>query len=77
MTESIIKYPTFEKNAQYLELCCLIPYCHSKNCKKASETTLRGILEYAKDTEWGKAHNFLMLFLPCLNEFFLPFPMQN
>ena len=30
----------------------------SKNCKKASETTLRGILEYAKDTEWGKAHNF-------------------
>ena len=30
----------------------------SKNCKKASENTLRGILEYAKDTEWGKAHHF-------------------
>ncbi|MBQ0052317.1 MAG: GH3 auxin-responsive promoter family protein [Treponema sp.] len=30
----------------------------SKNCKKASMTTLRGIIDYAKDTEWGKAHNF-------------------
>lgn len=30
----------------------------SKNCKKASMTTLRGILNYAKDTEWGKQHNF-------------------
>lgn len=30
----------------------------SKNCKKASRNTLRGILEYAKDTEWGKLHNF-------------------
>lgn len=30
----------------------------SKNCKKAEEETLRGILEYAKDSEWGKAHNF-------------------
>jgi hypothetical protein len=30
----------------------------SKNCKKASENTLRKILEYAKDTEWGKMHHF-------------------
>lgn len=30
----------------------------SKNCKKASMSTLRGILDYAKDTEWGKSHNF-------------------
>ena len=30
----------------------------ARNCKKASEKTLRGILEYAKDTEWGKAHHF-------------------
>lgn len=30
----------------------------SKNCKKASVKTLRNILEYAKNTEWGKAHNF-------------------
>lgn len=30
----------------------------SKNCKKESEKTLRRILEYAKDTEWGKQHNF-------------------
>ncbi|MBE6350484.1 MAG: GH3 auxin-responsive promoter family protein, partial [Spirochaetaceae bacterium] len=30
----------------------------SKNCKNSSEKTLRGILEYAKDTEWGKAHNY-------------------
>ena len=30
----------------------------ARNCKKSSEKTLRAILEYAKDTEWGKAHNF-------------------
>ena len=30
----------------------------AKNCRKAQEKTLRGILEYAKDSEWGKAHNF-------------------
>lgn len=30
----------------------------SKNCEKAQEKTLRAILEYAKDTEWGKAHNY-------------------
>lgn len=30
----------------------------SKDCKKSEEKTLRGILTYAKDTEWGKAHNF-------------------
>lgn len=30
----------------------------SKNCEKSQEKTLRAILEYAKDTEWGKAHNY-------------------
>ena len=30
----------------------------AKNCANSSEKTLRGILEYAKDTEWGKAHNY-------------------
>lgn len=30
----------------------------AKNCAKTEEATLRGILEYAKDTEWGKAHKF-------------------
>lgn len=30
----------------------------AKDCKKTANTTLRGIIEYAKDTEWGKAHNF-------------------
>ncbi len=30
----------------------------AKDCKKTTVTTLRGILEYAKDTEWGKAHHF-------------------
>lgn len=30
----------------------------SKNPRKSSEKTLRGILEYAKDTEYGKEHNF-------------------
>ena len=30
----------------------------ARNCRKAQEKTLRGILEYAKDSEWGKAHNF-------------------
>lgn len=30
----------------------------AKNVKKTEEKTLRGILEYAKDTEWGKAHNY-------------------
>ena len=30
----------------------------SKNCKKSAEKTLRGILEYAKDSEWGKSHNY-------------------
>ncbi len=30
----------------------------AKSVKKTEEKTLRGILEYAKDTEWGKAHNY-------------------
>lgn len=30
----------------------------AKNCRKTTEQTLRNILEYAKDSEWGKAHNF-------------------
>ena len=30
----------------------------AKNCRKSQEKTLRSILEYAKDSEWGKAHNF-------------------
>lgn len=30
----------------------------AKNVRKTEEKTLRGILEYAKDTEWGKAHNY-------------------
>ena len=30
----------------------------AKNCAKSEEMTLRGILEYAKDSEWGKAHHF-------------------
>lgn len=30
----------------------------AKNCAAAEGSTLRGILEYAKDTEWGKAHKF-------------------
>ena len=30
----------------------------ARNCRKSSAGTLRGILEYAKDSEWGKAHNF-------------------
>lgn len=30
----------------------------SKNCRKASMHTLRQILDYAKDTEFGKAHRF-------------------
>ncbi len=30
----------------------------SKNCKKAQEKTLRQILEYAKDSVYGKEHNF-------------------
>lgn len=30
----------------------------SKNCKKTAGQTLRSILTYAKDSEWGKAHNF-------------------
>lgn len=30
----------------------------AKSCAKAEEATLRSILEYAKDSEWGKAHNF-------------------
>lgn len=30
----------------------------SKDCGAAQEKTLRAILEYAKDTEWGHAHNF-------------------
>ena len=30
----------------------------SKDCKKASMATLRGILNYAKDTEWGRQHKF-------------------
>ena len=30
----------------------------SKDCKKASMATLRGILDYAKDTEWGRQHKF-------------------
>lgn len=30
----------------------------AKNVAKEQEKTLRRILEYAKDTEWGKSHNF-------------------
>ena len=30
----------------------------SRNPRKSVENTLRGILEYAKDTEYGKEHNF-------------------
>ncbi len=30
----------------------------AKDCGKTSNATLRGILEYAKDSEWGKAHHF-------------------
>ena len=30
----------------------------AKNCAKTEEKTLRAILEYAKDTEWGKARHF-------------------
>ena len=30
----------------------------AKNCAKTEEATLRGILEYAKDSEWGKLHDF-------------------
>ena len=30
----------------------------TKNPRKSSEKTLRAILEYAKDTEYGKEHNF-------------------
>ncbi|MBO4508944.1 MAG: GH3 auxin-responsive promoter family protein [Spirochaetaceae bacterium] len=33
----------------------------ARNCGKAQEKTLRGILEYAKDSEWGKAHNFAQI----------------
>ena len=33
----------------------------SKNCARSTENTLRGILEYAKDSEWGKAHNFAQI----------------
>ena len=38
---------------QYLKLKSV-----SRNPHKASEQTLRAILTYAKDTEYGKAHNF-------------------
>jgi hypothetical protein len=30
----------------------------SKNCKKAQAATLRSILEYAKDSEWGVKHKY-------------------
>ena len=30
----------------------------SKNCKKAQASTLRSILEYAKDSEWGVKHKY-------------------
>ncbi len=30
----------------------------ARNCRKTQEKTLRSILEYAKDTEWGRAHKF-------------------
>lgn len=30
----------------------------SKNAAREQEKTLRRILEYAKDSEWGKAHHF-------------------
>ncbi len=32
--------------------------CAARNVEKAQAKTLRGILEYAKDTEYGKAHDF-------------------
>lgn len=33
----------------------------SKNCKTTQEKTLRAILKYAKDTQWGKEHNFAQI----------------
>lgn len=30
----------------------------ARDCKATEEATLRTILDYAKDTEWGKAHNY-------------------
>ncbi|MCR4939877.1 MAG: GH3 auxin-responsive promoter family protein [Treponemataceae bacterium] len=30
----------------------------ARDCAKTQEKTLRSILDYAKDSEWGKAHNF-------------------
>ncbi len=33
----------------------------AKNCYAEEEKTLRGILEFAKDTEWGKAHNYAQI----------------
>ena len=33
----------------------------SKNPAKSSSETLRSILDYAKDTEYGKAHNFAQI----------------
>lgn len=59
MTESIIKYPTFEKNAQYLELCCLIPYCHSKNCKKAPRD--RGIYVISHQKKSRDIHSSIII----------------
>ena len=30
----------------------------SKNCAVSEEKTLRGILQFARSSEWGQAHNF-------------------
>ena len=30
----------------------------ARDCAAAEEKTLRGILNYAKDSHWGKTHNF-------------------
>ena len=44
----------------------------ARNCKKSSAGTLRGILEYAKDSEWGKAHNFADILAAKVMMNFLP-----
>ena len=40
----------------------------AKDCKKAAGQTLRAILNYAKDTEWGKAHNFARILQAATDE---------
>lgn len=40
----------------------------AKDCKAAEAATLRTILEYAKDTQWGKEHNFSKVLAAASNE---------